>query len=135
MRQKSDIGLHVKEFKKRGNQIETGDKKYNLSDHDSLKNGLIRELESAEHNDPENMVFRTELKNPDIAELFDTKYVATTSLRYTLPRGIYGISDSNSLLKSSLPDDVKVDITIDDIRLRSNLTTNKTTRLTKNFSP
>ena len=36
------------------------------------------------------------------------------------------------MLKSLLPDDVKVNITIDDIGLRSNLTTIKTSRFTKN---
>ena len=35
------------------------------------------------------------------------------------------------MLKSLLPNDVKVKITIDDIRLRSNFTTNKTIRFTK----
>ena len=38
------------------------------------------------------------------------------------------------MLKSLLPKDVKVKITIDDIRLKSNLTTNKTIRFTKNSS-
>ena len=35
------------------------------------------------------------------------------------------------MLKSLLPDDVKINITIDDIRLRSILTTHKTIRLAK----
>ena len=35
------------------------------------------------------------------------------------------------MLKSLLPDDVEVSITIDVIRLKSNLTTNKTIRITK----
>ena len=35
------------------------------------------------------------------------------------------------MLKSLLPIEVKVNITIDDIRLKSNLTTNKTIRFTK----
>ena len=35
------------------------------------------------------------------------------------------------MLNSLLPDDVKVHVTIDDIRLRSNLPTNKTIRFTK----
>ena len=39
------------------------------------------------------------------------------------------------MLKSSLPNEVKVNITIDDIRLKSNLTTNKPVRFTrKSFS-
>ena len=37
------------------------------------------------------------------------------------------------MLKSLLPNKVKVKITFDDIRLRSNLTTNKTKKFTKNL--
>ena len=44
---------------------------------------------------------------------------------------MYEIFDIKLMLKSLLPDDVKVNITINDIRLRSNLTTNKTIRFTK----
>ena len=39
-------------------------------------------------------------------------------MKYTLPPSFYEIGDFNLMLKSLLPDDVKVDITIDDIRLR-----------------
>ena len=35
------------------------------------------------------------------------------------------------MLKSILADEVKVNITIDDVRLRPNVTTNKTIRVTK----
>ena len=35
------------------------------------------------------------------------------------------------MLKSLLPEEVKVNVTTDDIRLKSNLTTNKTIRFTK----
>ena len=45
--------------------------------------------------------------------------------------GIYEFSDINLLLKSLLPNKVKVEITIDDIRLKSNLTTSETIRFTK----
>ena len=45
--------------------------------------------------------------------------------------GIYEVSDIILTLKSLLPNKVKVEITIDDIRLKSNLTTNETIRFTK----
>ena len=44
---------------------------------------------------------------------------------------MYEIIDFNFMLKSLLPKEVKVNITIDDIRLKSNLTTNKTIKFTK----
>ena len=44
---------------------------------------------------------------------------------------MYEISDINLMLKSLLPKEVKVNITIDDIRLKSNSTTNETIKFTK----
>ena len=44
---------------------------------------------------------------------------------------MYEIIDFNFMLKSLLPKEVKVNITIDDVRLKLNLTTNKTIRFTK----
>ena len=46
--------------------------------------------------------------------------------RYTLPPGVYEISEINLMLKSLLPKEVKVNIKIDDIRLKSNLKINQT---------
>ena len=47
---------------------------------------------------------------------------------YTLPLGIYEIIVNTFMLKFLLPKEVKVNITNDDIRLKSNLTTNRTLR-------
>ena len=44
------------------------------------------------------------------------KYIPTSTIENTLPIGIYENSDINLMLKSLLPKDVKLDITIDDIR-------------------
>ena len=59
------------------------------------------------------------------------KYNDTSTLGYTLEQGIFEVSDIKFLLNSLNPDELKVNIKIDDIRLRSNLTTNKTNRFTK----
>ena len=77
------------------------------------------------------MVFRTELTYHEVAEILDTKYNDAKSTGYTLPPGIYKVSVINLIQKSLLLDDVNVNITIDDIKLRSNLTANKTIRLTE----
>ena len=55
------------------------------------------------------------------------KFVDASTLGYTLEPGIYEVSDFNFMLKSLLPR-----ITIDDIRLRSNVSSNETIRFTKN---
>ena len=57
---------------------------------------------------------------PKVAEILDTKHIATSSMGYTPELDIYEISDMKLMLKSLLPDDVEVNITIDDISLRSN---------------
>ena len=72
-----------------------------------------------------------ELTYDEIVNILDKKYFAGSTVGYTLPPGIYEISDLNLMLKSLIPNEVKVNITIHDIRLRSNLTTNKTIRFIK----
>ena len=75
------------------------------------------------------MVHRMELTYSEIEYKLDTNYNATSSTGYTLMPGIFEISDLNLMLKSLLPDDVKVKIKIDDIRLRSNLTPKKNEKI------
>ena len=65
--------------------------------------------------------------------MLDTKYIDAKSTGYTLPPGMYENNDVISVLRSSLPDDINVNITLDTIRLGSNLTTNKTIRFSKKY--
>ena len=80
------------------------------------------------------MVFGMELTYHEVAEILDTKNIDAKSTGYTLPPGLYEVFVINLILKSLLPDDVKVKFTIDDIRLKSKLTTNITIRFTKKSS-
>ena len=63
------------------------------------------------------MVFRMELTYSGIENILDKKYIASSCTGYTLPPGIHEISDVNSMINSLLPDEVKVNVTCDDIRL------------------
>ena len=72
-----------------------------------------------------------ELTCEEIVDVLEIRFTTATSTGYTLQPCIYEISDINLMSKSSLLDIVKINITIDDIRLRSNLTTNKKLRFTK----
>ena len=72
-----------------------------------------------------------ELTHAEIVDILDVKHISGSTIGYTLPPGVYEVSDTDLMLKSSLPDKVEVKIRIDDIRLKSNLTTNKTKRFTK----
>ena len=76
-------------------------------------------------NDFGDMLFRMELTYSEIGDIFEIKYIAATSNGYTLPPGIYEISDLKLMLTPLFLDDVKVSMTIDVIRLRSNSNTNK----------
>ena len=66
------------------------------------------------------------LSYDEIMDILDLKYIPTERTGYSLHVGIYEIIDLNNILKHILPDNVKVNITIDDIRLKSNLKINQT---------
>ena len=67
-----------------------------------------------------------QLTYDEIIDILDLKYIPTKRTGYSLNPGIYEVADLNNILKYILPDNVKVNITIDDIRLKSNLKTNQT---------
>ena len=77
------------------------------------------------------MVYRLQLTNDDVLNILDVKYFPGSTSGYTLITGFYEISDVNLMTEFLLPDEVEVKIRIADIRLRSNLTTNKTKMFTE----
>ena len=125
------LELHVEEVKKRGNKIKIADKEYNLSDFDTQKNEIIEELKNAKNNNLEDLVYRMRLSYDEIMHILDLNYFPTKRTGYSLNPGIYEVVDSNDTLKHILPDNVKVNITIVDIKLKSNLNTNQTLLFTK----
>ena len=120
------LELHVKEVKKRGNKLKIADKEYKLSDFDNQKYEILQELKNAKYNDLEDLVYRMRLSYDEIMDILDLKYIPTKRTGYSLNPGIYEVIDLNNTLKHILPDNVKVNITIDDIRLKSNLKINQT---------
>ena len=115
------LELHVEEVKKRGDKIKIGDNEYKLSDFDNQKYEIIEELKNIKYNDLEDLVYRKRLSYDEIMDIFDLNYIPTKRTVYSLNPGIYEVVDLNNTLKHILPDNVKVNITIDDIRLKSNL--------------
>ena len=77
------------------------------------------------------MVYRLELTYDEIVDILEVKYIAGSTIGYTPPSGIRENSENNSMIKPLLPNKEKVKNTIDDIRLKSKSTTNKTKRYTK----
>ena len=61
------------------------------------------------------------LSYDEIIDILDLEYIPTKRIGYSLNPGFYEVVDLNNTLKYILPDNVKVTITIDDIRLKSNL--------------
>ena len=66
------------------------------------------------------------LSYDEIIDILDLKYIPTKRTGYSLNPGVYEVVDLNNTLKYILPYNVKVNVTIDDIRLKSNLKTNQT---------
>ena len=125
-RSENDIELHVKEVEKRGTRIEIRNKEYKPSDFDTRKIEINKELKNKEYNDLEDMVFRMELTYDEDVDIKDDKNIAGSATGYTLPPRKYEITDFNFMVTYLHPIEVKVNITIDDTRLKLNLTTNKT---------
>ena len=92
---------------------------------------MKKELINVEYNDLGDMVFRMELTYSEIDYISNKKNIDASSTGYTGPPRIYEITDINLMFKSLLPHDVEVHIRIDDIRIKSNLNTNKSNRFTR----
>ena len=127
------LELHVNEVKKRGNKIKIADKEYILSDFDNQKYEILQVLKNAKYSDLEDLVYRRRLSYDEVMDILDLKYIPTKRTGYSLDPGIYEVVDLNNTLKHILPDNVKVNITIDDIRLKSNLKINQTLIFTEKF--
>ena len=128
------LELHVKEVRKKGNKIKIGDKEYKLSDFDNKKIEIIEDLKNVQYNDLEDLVYRMQLTYDEIIDVLDLKYIPTKRTGYSLNPGIYEVVDLNNTLKYILPDNVKINVTIDDIRLKSNLKINQTLIFTEKSS-
>ena len=120
------LELHVEEVKKRGNKIKIADKEYKLSDFDNQKDEILEELKKVGYNDLEDLVYRMRLYYDEIMDILDLKYIPTKRTGCSLNPGIYEVVDLNNTLNHILPNNVKVNFTIDDIRLKTNLNTNQT---------
>ena len=72
-----------------------------------------------------------QLSFDEIMHILDMKYISTKRTGYSLKPDINQISDINNALKNILPDNVKISVTIDERRYKSNLEINQTLIFTK----
>ena len=49
------------------------------------------------------MIYRLQLTYDETIDILDVEYLAVSTIGYTLPFGVYEISDNNLMLKSLLP--------------------------------
>ena len=77
------------------------------------------------------MACRMELTYDDIIDTHDAKCIVAKTTGHTLPVGIFEISDFNLMVKSLIPDEVKVEIVSDEIRLSSDLTNSESKKTTE----
>ena len=122
-RSQNVIELHVEQVRKKG-LILIND--YSVSSLGMFKDEKLEDLKNAKFNDLEDMVYGFQLTDDEIMDILDLKYIPTKRTGYSLHPGNYEVDDLNNTFKYILPDNVKVSVTIDDIRLKSNLKTNQT---------
>ena len=67
----------------------------------------------------------------EVRDILDLKYIPARRTGYSLNSGFYELVDLKKTLKNILPDNVKISVIIDDVRLKSNLKTNQTLIFTK----
>ena len=120
------LELHVEEVTKRGNKIKIEDNEYKLSDFDTEKNEILEELKNVEYNDLEDLVYRMQLTYDEIIDILDLKYIPTKGMGCSIEPNIYNVVDLNNTLKNILPDNVKISVTIDEKKYKSNLKINQT---------
>ena len=127
LKSENSIELHVEEVRKIGNQIKIGDNDYlNLSDLDTLKDSIIKELKRVKYRDLEDLVFRLQLTYHEIVDILKVKYISTKRMGYSLKPNIYNVVNLNNTSKNILPNNVKISVTIDEKKYKSNLKINQT---------
>ena len=120
------LELHVAEVRKRRTKIKIGDSEYKLSDFDTQRNEILTELKNIKYNDLEHLVYRMQLTYNEIIDILDLKYISTKRIGYSIEPNIYNVVDLNKTLKNILPNNVKIDITIDERKYKTDLKVNQT---------
>ena len=101
-----------------------------MSDLGSFEYENFEELKNSNYTDLDDLVFSFQLTIDEIIDILELENITRSTKGYTLSPGAYEVTDNILMLKSLLPKEVKVSITNDDVKLKSNLTNNKTIRFT-----
>ena len=123
LRSQNGIELHVEQVRKKG-IILIDD--YSLSSLGMFKKEILEELKKVEYNDLEDLVFRFQLTYDEIIDVLDLKYIPTKRIGYSIETNIYNLVDLNKTFKNILPNNVKIDIIIDERKYKTDLKSNQT---------
>ena len=123
LRSQNGIELPVEQVRKKG-LILIND--YSLSSLGMFKDEILEELKNVKYNDLEDLVYRFKLTYDEIMDILDLKYIPTKRTGYSIEPNIYNVVDLNNTLKNILPDNVKIDVTIDERKYKTDLKINQT---------
>ena len=123
LRSQNGIELHVEQVRKKG-LILIND--YSLSSLGMFKDEILEELKNVKYNDLEDLVYRFKLTYDEIINILDLKYIPTKRTSYSIEPNIYNVIDLNNTLKNILPDNVKINVTIDERKYKTDLKINQT---------
>ena len=123
LRSENGIELHVEQVRKKG-LILIND--YSLSSLGMFKDEILEDLKNAKYNDLEDMVYRFQQTYDEIINILDLKYIPTKRMGYSIEPNIYNVVDLNKTLKNILPDNVKINISIDERKYKTDLEINQT---------
>ena len=123
LRSQNGIELHVEQVRKKG-LILINDS--SLSSLGMCKDEILEELKNVKYNDLEDLVYRFKLTYDEIMDILDLKYLPTKRTGYSIEPNIYNVVDLNNTLKNILPNNVKIDVTIDERKYKTDLKINQT---------
>ena len=123
LRSQNGIELHVEQVRKKG-LILIND--YSLSSLGMFKDEILQELKNVKYNDLEGLVYRFKLTYDEIMDILDLKYIPTKKTGYSIEPNIYNVVDLNKTLKNILPNNIKIDIAIDERKYKTDLRINQT---------
>ena len=112
LRSHNDIELHIIVYEKRRTRIEIENSGYNLAGFDHFESEILAEVKRVKYRDLGAMSNRMEVPNDEFVDILDIKCIVVSTNGYTWPPGIYESIDLILMLKSLLPNEVKVNFTL-----------------------
>ena len=97
------LQLHVKEVRKRRNQMKMRDNEYKLSDFDTEKNQILENFKFVKYNVLEDLDYRFQITYDEIIDILDLKFIPKKRIGYSLNLGICEVVDLSNTLRYILP--------------------------------